>query len=305
MSEATALACPSCGEPTGLGDRFCEACGHELLAAGSGESAAEGTAPADASAVPEVPVVTLADQLPCAACGSPAQWLDGYCGVCGARQPAPRDHMELTLPGLAGVTDRGRRHHRNEDAFAAAVGSGFVAVVVCDGVSTTVKPDDASQAAADAALAVHLAGAGSAPQLALAYDAARAAVLPAPFQPPPELGPPSCTFLAATLPGAPAPGAPGAPGPGLPPGGINLASSGDCRSYWVAADGSVSTLTVDDSWAQEELAAGRPPEEVWADRRAHSITRWLGADADPDWRPTISRFELPCTGRLMLRSGWL
>ena len=190
---------------------------------------------------------------------------------------------------MAAVTDRGRRHFRNEDAFAIGAGADFLAAVVCDGVSTTVKSDEASQAAADAAVAVLLAGDGSPPHLEAAYDAARKAVLAVTFDPHPDLGPPSCTFLAAIIGGTV----------------VHLASLGDCRSYWLAADGTVSTLTVDDSWAREELAAGRPPAEVWSDRRAHSITRWLGTDADPSWRPKITRFEPPGPGRLLLCSDGL
>ena len=293
MTDTAVVACPSCGEPIHPGDRFCEACGHELgppTAAGQGAGGEAGTR-TNVLAVPDsARVAPTPEEVPaCPACGSPAQWLDGYCGVCGARRPDPRDHLELSLPGLAAVTDRGRRHARNEDAFAAGVGSGFVAVVVCDGVSTTVRPEEASQAAADAALASLLAGDGSAPHLQPAYDAARQAVLAVPFEPRSELGPPSCTFLAATI----------------FPDVVHLASAGDCRSYWLAGDGSVSTLTVDDSWARQELAAGRPPEEVWADRRAHSITRWLGQDADPGWRPSTSRFDPPGPGRLLLCSDGL
>jgi serine/threonine protein phosphatase PrpC len=301
VTDATLVACPSCGEPTAPGDRFCEACGRELgpgasagagvagdepggagggavTVADAGEAGEPGAAAGPAPALP-APAAT------CPACGNPAEWLDGYCGVCGARQPAPRDHLELSVPGMAAVTDKGRRHHRNEDAFAVGKGDGFVAAVVCDGVTTTVNSDEASQAAVDAALAVLL----SSQDLDQAYDAARTAVLAVPFDPHPDLGPPSCTFLAAVV-GS---------------GEVRMASAGDCRSYWLAADGTVSRLTTDDSWADQALAAGHPAEEVWADPRAHSIVRWLGADADPGWRPTHTRFQAPSPGRLLLCSDGL
>ena len=99
------------------------------------------------------------------------------------------------LEGAAGVSNKGKRHSRNEDAMALFVGESYVAAIVCDGVSTSVNPDVASQAAADAACAVL----AETPDLEAAYDAARAAVLATEFEPHAELSPPSCTFLAATV----------------------------------------------------------------------------------------------------------
>jgi hypothetical protein len=42
---------------------------------------------------------------------------DGYCETCGKKVPAGDDHTEIDLGIVAGVTDRGLRHHRNEDAM--------------------------------------------------------------------------------------------------------------------------------------------------------------------------------------------
>ncbi len=55
----------------------------------------------------------------CVACGAPAEAIgaDGYCSRCGARQRAPQDREEIDLAVAAGVSDRGRVHRRNEDAF--------------------------------------------------------------------------------------------------------------------------------------------------------------------------------------------
>jgi serine/threonine protein phosphatase PrpC len=198
--------------------------------------------------------------------------------------------MEATADGVAAVTDRGQRHHRNEDAFAMAVtDDGQVVAVVCDGVSTTVDPDIASQAASDAALAVLVAGG----DLPAAYGAARDAVLALSWVPDPRLGAPSCTFLAAVVDGSQ----------------VELATLGDCRSMWLPADGTAgepATLTEDDSWAAEVIAAGtKTAEEAYADRRAHVITRWLGADADPSWEARLSSFTAPGPGRLLLCSDGL
>jgi serine/threonine protein phosphatase PrpC len=259
----TEVACPACGVAVVAGQRFCEACG---------------------AAVPE-PVVALT----CPACGVTDAPADGYCAHCGARLPKARDHIEVEAPGVGGVTDRGRRHHRNEDAMAVDAGNeAAVLAIVCDGVSTTERPDEASQAAVDAAMAV-LRTNPSGEALPAAYAAARDAVLTVPIDGVEGLGVPSCTFLAAVVTDEAA----------------TVANLGDCRAYWLGAD-STATVTIDDSWATEEIAAGRLTEaEAYADPMAHTITRWLGADADPTWEPRVDRFEIPGPGRLVLCSDGL
>ena len=271
---APAAGCPTCGEPNVAGDRFCEACGNEL------PFTAAAVAP-----VPQPPPGSIVATVSCPSCGNQGEPVEGYCGVCGMRLPAPRDHQEVELEVVAGVTDKGIRHHRNEDAMAMHIGDGFVAALVCDGVSTTVNPDAASQAAADAACAVlaerrdHDA----------AYDAARAAVLATAYEPAADLGPPSCTYLAAMVTEE----------------RITLASLGDCRSYWVTP-GSATQITVDDSWAELQIASGAMSRaDAYAHPNAHVITRWLANDADPAWRPTRVDFDVPGPGRLLLVSDGL
>ena len=271
-----AAACPVCGEPIAAGDLFCEACGNALPVTTPATPAIE-SVPAPEPA-PAVATIT------CPSCGNEGDPVEGYCGVCGTRLPAPRDHQELVLDGAAGVSDKGKRHARNEDAMALFVGESYVAAIVCDGVSTSVNPDIASQAAADAACAV-LAGT---PDLEAAYDAARAAVLATEFEPHAELSPPSCTFLAATVTDT----------------RITLASHGDCRAYW-CADGTATQLTVDDSWSEVQIAAGMPPADAYSHPLAHVITRWLSKDADPEWRPRVVAFDVPGPGRLLLVSDGL
>ncbi len=142
-AQAGGRACPSCGRAVAATDNFCEGCRTELAPA-----AVSGDAPVTASE--------------CAFCHAAQLTADGYCESCGRKQPAVRDHTELDLGMLAGVTDRGLRHHRNEDAMALAtaeLASGPAAVaVVCDGVSSTRRPDEASLAAAQAAVQVLLTG---------------------------------------------------------------------------------------------------------------------------------------------------
>jgi len=287
-ADAPSLVCPACGEPFGLGDVFCEACGADLppTIAPAGVAGPADIDPDDDEGLSLPTASTFA--APCPSCGAAGvEIVEGYCGVCGIKQPAPRDHMEAVDAGLAAVTDKGKRHHRNEDAFAMAIApDGPVLAVVCDGVSTTVNPDLASQAACDAALAVLLAG-GTLPA---AYSAARDAVLQVSWVPDPKLGAPSCTFLAAIVDGA----------------DVALATLGDCRSLWLPVEGEPETLTQDDSWAAEVIAAGaKTAEEAYADRRAHVITRWLGADADPEWESRLSSFTAPGPGRLLLCSDGL
>ncbi|MDQ3642893.1 MAG: protein phosphatase 2C domain-containing protein [Actinomycetota bacterium] len=267
-----AAACPACGEPIVAGDRFCEACGNEL-------PFTEAAAPPEPVEAPLGPAVT------CPSCGNQGEPVEGYCGVCGMRLPAPRDHQEVELELVAGVSDKGIRHHRNEDAMAMFIGEDFVVALVCDGVSTTVNPDVASQAAADTACAVLAERADH----DAAYDAARAAVLTTAYEPAADLGPPSCTYLAAMVTDQ----------------RITFASLGDCRSYWVTP-GSATQITVDDSWAELQIASGAMSRaDAYAHPNAHVITRWLANDADPAWRPTRVDFDVPGPGRLLLVSDGL
>src|SRR6202451_1570782 len=88
---------------------------------------------------------------------------DGYCPSCGRRVVADRDHMEEDLGQVAGVSDRGLRHSRNEDAMHFAVadteaGPGGVAIV-SDGVSSAPRPDEASLMAVNTAIILLAEGA--------------------------------------------------------------------------------------------------------------------------------------------------
>src|ERR1700761_9661959 len=143
MHDGTAsITCSSCGQSAGAADSFCEACGTELAPPGTGTD--------QPGFVGQCPVCSVD---PSATPGAISA--EGYCESCGRKVPSGRDHVELNLELLAGVTDRGLRHPRNEDAMALATTetpAGPVAIaVVCDGVSSSPNPEDASLAGAQAA----------------------------------------------------------------------------------------------------------------------------------------------------------
>ncbi|MFE7270077.1 PP2C family serine/threonine-protein phosphatase [Streptomyces sp. NPDC057623] len=217
----------------------------------------------------------------CVACRAGRVDHDGYCENCGHAQPRERDHMELDAGPVAAVSDRGLRHHRNEDAFAVGGtslpdGRPAVVAIVCDGVSSATRPDDASMAASRAASESLLAALprGAHPQQAMhdAIIAASNAVNALAGEPATvrEQGPhqnaPACTFVGAVV----------------TAGLLVVGWVGDSRAYWVPVDRSSppARLTEDDSWAAQMVAAGLMNEaEAYADERAHAITGWLGADA--------------------------
>ncbi|WP_328721643.1 serine/threonine-protein phosphatase [Streptomyces sp. NBC_00247] len=219
----------------------------------------------------------------CVACRAGRVDADGYCETCGHAQPRERDHMERELGPVAAVSDRGLRHHRNEDSFAVSAtalpdGSPAVVAIVCDGVSSAHRPDEASAAAAAAADESLLESLprGKHPQQAMhdAIVAASRAVNAlaeeqegaAEHDPHRHQNAPACTLVGAVAAG------------GL----LVVGWVGDSRVYWVPSDRTEQPvrLTEDDSWAAQMVAAGLMSEEqAYADERAHAITGWLGADA--------------------------
>jgi serine/threonine protein phosphatase PrpC len=237
-------ACPVCAQPVYPDDDYCEACGHRL----------------------DAPVPR------CPGCGATAITEDGYCEHCGLRQPNGTDHVEIEIPGSAGVSDRGLRHSRNEDAMALTATLDGVAAVVCDGVSSSNRPEDASRVAADtgAAALAELRAAGADAETATRTAVARAAEAVAGLigadenatQPTGE--PPSCTYVSALTHG----------------GSLTVGWIGDSRAYWLPEGGGGSRLTDDDSWAGEMVSSGAlTADEAEHHPNAHVITAWLGADA--------------------------
>ncbi|MFK4222778.1 protein phosphatase 2C domain-containing protein [Streptomyces sp. NPDC019890] len=246
----------------------------------------------------------------CVACRAGHVDTDGYCENCGHAQPRERDHMEQELGSVAAVSDRGLRHHRNEDSFAVSStalpdGSPAVVAIVCDGVSSATRPDDASEAAASAAneLLLETLPRGTHPQQAMheAIVAASEAVNSLAADPGQggamehdthrHQNAPACTIVGAVAAGSL----------------LVIGWVGDSRAYWVPDDrsGPPARLTEDDSWAAQMVAAGLMSEaEAYADERAHAITGWLGADAyelEPhtaSFKPDRSGVVVVCTDGL-------
>jgi serine/threonine protein phosphatase PrpC len=253
-SADVAPSCPTCGESIPPDTVFCEACGAPVVLDGAPVSA------------PSEPPVAVID---------------------------PRDHLEQVEPGVVGVTDRGLRHHRNEDAMAFAVHeSGASVLVVCDGVSSTQVPEQASQAAADAALASLLTSLDIGRDLTMALhesvSLAQAAASAVPWDHTRPPGAPSCTFVAAIVRDLV----------------VTVAWVGDSRAYLITGNDSIR-LTNDHSWAGRAMAAGATEEEAMADPRAHSITNWLGWDHEHQPAADVVEYTITSPSRVLVCSDGL
>jgi serine/threonine protein phosphatase PrpC len=198
-----------------VGDVYCERCGHALGAP------------------------------TCTACGAAAVDAEGYCERCGARQPTGRDHSETVLDGgAAAVTDRGLRRARNEDSMALLAAGTAVVAVVCDGVGSSPRADEASALAVETASTALARGLSSEEAFALAARAVAKLATSVNDAP-------ACTYVAAVA----------------EPGKITLSWAGDTRAYWLpepgpdSAGGQGILLTEDDAVPTGE------------------ITAWLGGDA--------------------------
>jgi len=219
-----------------------------------------------------------------------------------------KDHAEEDLGQLAGVSDRGLRHPRNEDAFGLAVApmaDGPVAVaVVSDGVSSAPRPDEASFAAVGTAIRLLAEGVqrGDDPAEA-SRTAVRAAGRALTELAGRDDGAPAATYVSAVVSRRE----------------ITVCWLGDSRAYWLAADAPADAgpndtidilagsrrVTRDDSLAEEIVAAGLASmDEAMASPQGHVITRWLGADL-PDPEPHVERFAPSGPGVLLVCSDGL
>jgi len=279
-SAAFKATCPVCGAPVGAADSFCESCGTEL---------APPVASTEPSGyMPQCLVCAVDPESPPGAVSA-----EGYCESCGRKVPSGRDHSEIDLVLVAGVTDRGLRHTRNEDAMAMATSDtpgGPVAIaVVCDGVSTSPRSDEASLAAAQAAVRTLLTsarrGADPAEASLVAVQSAHQALT--------TLGgpgdAPSATYISAVIDGN----------------AVTVCWLGDSRAYWLTANSGAVRLSTDDSLAEEMVARGALDEaDAMASPQAHVITRWLGADL-AEVHPHVLRVEPAGPGVVLVCSDGL
>lgn len=281
--------CPQCAAAVAAADRFCEGCGSPL-------------APVRRIAIPRHDRIPAG---PCADCGNPT-FDDDYCTVCGHRRTPP-DRDEIDFDGMFLITDRGLEHVRNEDAAAAGILPGVtgrpphvIAVAVCDGVSSSDDAHTAATAAAAAGVEAMLAALaasarGKSAVLAGLAAAARAAAAAGAGADPSSA--PSCTYTAAAVTPDRA-------------GGMQIAvgNVGDSRIYWIPEIKDLPTqLTIDDSLSQELMAAGAAADSAAVQRGAHTLTRWLGADADAKpWADSnVHTFTATGPGVLLLCSDGL
>ena len=227
------------------------------------------------------------------------QLLEGLSGS----MPGPRSSTPLPVRSLkrfpsfasseavACFTDVGLVRRVNEDAVGALTGgqgaNSWVAVVVCDGVSSSPRAAEASKVAVHCILeTVHtLEGAmPDADLLAMALVSANDQVLTLPRRRPRDQGPATTVVVAIVRPGR-----------------IVVTWAGDSRAY-VCGTHNMIRLTRDHNWATEVVAHGQMThDEAARHPHAHAITRFLGG-RDEDGTPAPFH---PETRELKLTDGWL
>ena len=171
-------------------------------------------------------------------------------------------------------------------------------LVVCDGVSSSTDSDVASLAAARAARDVLAVsdpqghGHGRHPRRGDRQGTRVCRRRGQRGRGRPHLGgpgnPASCTFVAAVV------------DESL----LVVGWVGDSRAYWLPDVGEPQLLTVDDSFAAEQIADGVPRAEAESGPQAHAITRWLGIDA-PDHTPRTASLDLAGPGWVLVCSDGL
>jgi PPM family protein phosphatase len=268
------MQCPNCNASVFFEDKFCQECGISLVNN------------------------LIDDAVGCAKCHAPPEAIDSegnccHCGFCnkpdscGEKSGSERDRIEvLVSPILAGVSDKGRRHHENQDYLALRELSGNTYIlVVCDGVSKSSSPELAAKTAGETVcqtLATVIEdGYTSIKAIDRAFAIAQQKLSHLPYQI--ENIAPSTTIVAAVI-------------------KDNVAAIGwlgDSRAYWVSPNES-QQITKDDSLLEEILSLRKMSEaEAKNPRYAHAITRWLGTDT-PSPKPSIVKFTLPTQGYLLL-----
>jgi len=289
------MQCSKCGTTVQVSDRFCEECGTPLITI---SKSTPGCAIFDGGLTTNVvtPLITVSKSTPgCEKCGAGSEEIDadGFCSNCGFRRENRQDDRfeVVRSPNLAGITDRGLKHHRNEDDVACAQidNRNAYVLVVCDGVSSSSSPELAAKAAAESACrrlnaAVLTRNSTSLQEaMKLAIAEAMTSVCAIPYTKITDTEPPSTTIVAVVV----------------VEGTATIGWLGDSRAYWISSNGS-RQLTNDDSWLNDVVSSGKiSAAEARKSPHAHAITRWLGADA-MNMEPSIVNFDLPGCGNLLL-----
>jgi serine/threonine protein phosphatase PrpC len=180
------------------------------------------------------------------------------------------DRVEIDVGVAAGVSDRGHRRRRNEDALFLGRVDDAVAMVVCDGVATGPHGDIAARVGAQAAgemLAEAVAASRRTPLLDVRRAIGNAqhaveGIASTRFR---NDNHPACTLVCALC----------------SRGNMTVGWVGDSRAYWITSEGG-ALLTNDD-----------------AVERTGAITRWIGVGA-PHEPPHIVTVAADSPGRLLL-----
>jgi PPM family protein phosphatase len=275
--------CPKCHTTAEADSNFCEECGTPL----------------------KVFPARVAQRKGLCECGAGLDKIgeEGFCEVCGLKvKNSAIDHVEIELSPLeGGVSDLGKRHFQNEDSFCLHRENETIIAVVCDGVSASQNPEQASRRAASAARDSLAEGAVKpnpdfSQEMRDAIRRANAAVKKVSFIPYLEdIDPPSSTIIAVIL-------VPSAE-PAKPKKAI-IGWLGDSRVYYLTNKAN-RLLTKDHSWANEAVEAGEMSyEDAIKDKRSHRLTRALGGYPEKEGTemdtPGIIEVDLLATGWLIL-----
>lgn len=213
----------------------------------------------------------------------------------------------LSAMNPCGLSDVGLRRERNEDAFAVARGTcrgvPWALLVVCDGVSSSARADEASGLSARvvANVLTHFAESGDiateSPSVAMthAIQSAHIAVC-VDYMMHMNEEPPGTTIVAALVYGS----------------HVTLGWVGDSRAYFLGQKEAL-LLTQDHSWAVEMIARGElSEEEAMSAPLAHALTKCVGpleAEYDfvgvPHLEPGVRTLALEEEGGLLLCSDGL
>lgn len=210
-----------------------------------------------------------------------------------AHQVARADRIEIDN-SMAGVTDIGRRHAINQDAFACARITGHALMAVSDGVSSSFDSETASALACQSWMeSTREALSNGLPPLEamrLGFEKAHQSTLALNYDPACGLDEPEATLVCAII---------------SPDGIAVIGWAGDSRAYALRSDGQPGrALTRDDSWLTSAIDAGWEIQLAHQDPRAHAITQCIGTrDQSPE--PHFATIELNQGEHILLCSDGL